>query len=97
MSGFQLPALQHCPCHALLLHSCVLSGGSCVLSFCLEQEVFLVEKQRTMKESMAKEDETTVESKGKIFCFRKKYFDPIFAKVNGRRAVAVFDPSQTAW
>lgn len=45
---------------------------------------------------MAKEDKTTVESKGKRLCFRKKDFDPIFAKVHGRRAVAVFDPSQTA-
>lgn len=46
---------------------------------------------------MAKEDKTTVESKGKRLCFRKKYFDPIFAKVHGRWAVAVFVPSQTAW
>lgn len=29
-----------------------------------------------------------MESKGKRFCFRKQYFDPIFAKVNGRRAEA---------
>lgn len=64
------------------------------MSFCLKWEVFLIENLRTIKESMAKEDKTTVESKGKRRLIRK-YFDPIFAKVHGRRAVVVFDPSQT--